>query len=55
MKKMHGAMCPLALAAAMSLVLLPGAAWAQDASVAPVELLAGAEQPSNEAAPYETA
>ena len=51
MKKMHGAMCPLALAAAMSLVLLPGAAWAQDASVAPVELLAGAEQPSNEAAP----
>lgn len=50
MKKMCRATCPLALAAAVSLVLLPGAAWAQDASVAPVESLVGAEQAGDEAA-----
>ncbi|MBE5712138.1 MAG: hypothetical protein EGQ84_07180, partial [Slackia sp.] len=49
MKKMCRAMCPLALAAAVSLALLPGAAWAQAASAAPVESLVGAEQAGDEA------
>lgn len=49
MKKMHRATCPLALAAALSLALFPGAAWAQDASAASVESLVGAEQTGDEA------
>lgn len=49
MKKMSRAKCSLALAATVSLALLPGAAWAQDSSVAPVESLAGAEQDGDEA------
>lgn len=50
MKKMCRATCPLALAAAVSLMLLPGTAWAQDVSVVPVESLVGAEQAGDEAA-----
>ena len=50
MKKMHRAACPLALVAALSLALFPGAAWAQDASAAPVGSLVGAEQTGDEAA-----
>lgn len=50
MKKMCRATCPLALVAALSLALFPGAAWAQDASAASVESLAGAEQTGDEAA-----
>lgn len=50
MKKMCRATCPLALVAALSLALLPGAAWAQDASAAPVGSLVGAEQTGDEAA-----
>lgn len=50
MKKMCRATCPLALVAALSLVLFPGAAWAQDASAAPVGSLVGAEQAGDEAA-----
>ncbi|WP_302887215.1 hypothetical protein [uncultured Slackia sp.] len=50
MKKMCRATCPLALVAALSLALFPGAAWAQDASAAPVGSLVGAEQAGDEAA-----
>lgn len=50
MKKMCRATCPLALVAALSLALFPGAAWAQDASAAPVGSLVGAEQTGDEAA-----
>ena len=50
MKKMHRAACPLALVAVVSLTLLPGAAWAQGASVEPAESLVGAEQAGDEAA-----
>ena len=50
MKKMHRAACPLALVAVVSLTLLPGVAWAQGASVEPVESLVGAEQAGDEAA-----
>lgn len=50
MKKMHRVACPLALMAMVSLTLLPGAAWAQAASAAPVESLVGAEQAGGEAA-----
>lgn len=50
MKKTCRATCPLALVAALSLALFPGAAWAQDASAASVESLAGAEQTGDEAA-----
>lgn len=50
MKKMHRAACPLALVAVVSLTLLPGAAWAQSASVEPAESLVGAEQAGDEAA-----
>ena len=49
MKKMRRATCSLALAATVSLALLPSAAWAQDSSVAPVESLAVAEQAGDEA------
>ena len=50
MKKMYRATCPLALVAALSLALLPGAAWAQDASAVSVGSLVGAEQTGDEAA-----
>lgn len=50
MKKMCRATCPLALVAVLSLTLFPGAAWAQDASAAPVGSLVGAEQAGDEAA-----
>lgn len=50
MKKMCRVTCPLALVAALSLALFPGAAWAQDASAAPVGSLVGAEQTGDEAA-----
>lgn len=50
MKKMHRAACPLALVAAVSLALLPGAAWAQDVSAVPAESPVGAEQAGDEAA-----
>ena len=50
MKKMCRATCPLTLVAALSLALFPGAAWAQDASAAPVGSLVGAEQTGDEAA-----
>lgn len=50
MKKMHRTACPLALVAVVSLALLPGAAWAQGASVEPAESLVGAEQAGDEAA-----
>ena len=50
MKKMCRATCPLALVAALSLALFPGAVWAQDASAAPVGSLVGAEQTGDEAA-----
>ena len=50
MKKMYRATCPLALVAALSLALLPGAAWAQDTSDVSVGSLVGAEQTGDEAA-----
>lgn len=50
MKKMCRATCPLALVAVVSLALLPGVAWAQGASAAPVGSLVGAEQAGDEAA-----
>ena len=50
MKKMYRATCPLALVAVVSLALLPGAAWAQDASAVSVGSLVGAEQTGDEAA-----